>query len=70
MTRGNGTREPSIVKEELRDLAAYLDGLPADVRRSAAFQPYEQRAAELNRELILSEKKRTVSNKGQSGMRR
>jgi hypothetical protein len=55
VTQGNGFREPSIVKEELRDLVGYLDGLPAVVRRSAAFLPYEQRAGELSRELILGE---------------
>lgn len=55
MTQGNGFRDPSIVKEELHDLVGYLEGLPAEVRRSAAFLPYEQRAGELSRELILGE---------------
>lgn len=51
----NGLRDPSIVREELQDLVRYLEGLPAVLRRSGAFLPYEQRAGELSRELILSE---------------
>jgi len=49
-------RDPSITKQELEDLLNYLNGLPAEMRRSGAFTAYEQRVAELKQELILSEK--------------
>src|SRR5207253_1486330 len=48
-------RDPSVTREELQDLLKYVNGLPAEARRTGAFSAYEQRVAELSRELILSD---------------
>lgn len=48
-------RNAAEIREEVADLMAYLDGLPAGVRRTGAFLAYEQRVAELSRELVLTE---------------
>lgn len=55
MEREEAVRERALIKEELQDLLAYLDGLPPPLKRNGAFASYEQRAAELSRELMLSE---------------
>jgi hypothetical protein len=47
-------RDPGVVKEELRDLTAYLDGLPEEIRASGGFDSYERRVGELSRELMLN----------------
>lgn len=55
MTAAGEVRDPAVTREELQDLSKYLDGLPDDVRGSAAFSAYEQRVGELSRELVLAE---------------
>lgn len=50
-------REPELVREELDDLMNYIGSLPHELRQNGAFVGYEQRAAELSRELILAEMK-------------
>lgn len=55
MTAGADIRDPAIVREELADLLAYLNGLPEEIRRAGAFMSYEQRAGELSRELVLTD---------------
>ena len=42
MTAGADIRDPAIVREELADLLAYLNGLPDEIRRAGAFMSYEQ----------------------------
>jgi hypothetical protein len=41
------------IREEIRDLRLYLEGLPKDLRRGSAFLAYERRLAELSRDLLL-----------------
>lgn len=48
-------RQPALIKEELQDLLAYLGALPPSLKRNGAFASYEQRVAELSRELMMSE---------------
>ena len=48
-------RDPALVREELADLARYLNGVPEEIRSTGAFGAYDQRAGELSRELILAE---------------
>jgi hypothetical protein len=48
-------RDPSVTREELQDLLKYINGLPSEARRTGAFLAYEQRVADLSRELILSD---------------
>lgn len=48
-------REPDVIREEIKDLQAYLDGIPSKLRESGAFVAYEHRMADLNKELILSQ---------------
>jgi hypothetical protein len=55
MTTVGEARDPAVTREELHDLSSYLDGLPDDVRGTAAFSAYEQRVGELSRELVLAE---------------
>lgn len=55
MTSTLDLRDPSVIREELNDLVQYLSGIPDEVRQNGAFASYEQRAAELSRELILSD---------------
>ncbi len=55
MTAGVDVRDPAVVREELSDLVAYLNGLPEEIRQAGAFLSYEQRAAELSRELVLTD---------------
>jgi hypothetical protein len=54
MTAEAGLRDPSVTREELRDLVNYLSGLPDEVRRTGAFAAYELRVGELSRELGLT----------------
>ena len=55
MTAEAAVRDPSLTREELQDLLNYLNGLPTEARQTGAFSAYEQRVAELSRELILSD---------------
>src|SRR5256885_910404 len=55
MTMAIDVRQPELVREELNDLVGYLRSLPDELRQNGAFAAYDQRAAELSRELILSE---------------
>src|SRR5712691_3304388 len=55
MTAEAALRDPSVTREELQDLLNYLNGLPEEARRTGAFSAYEQRVAELSRELIFSD---------------
>src|SRR5437899_13088457 len=55
MTAEAAVRDPSVTREELQDLLNYLNGLPKEARQTGAFSAYEQRVAELSRELILSD---------------
>lgn len=55
MTAGADIRNPAVVREELADLLAYLNGLPDEIRRAGAFISYEQRVGELSRELVLTD---------------
>jgi hypothetical protein len=55
MTVEAGLRDPSVTREELRDLLNYLNGLPEGIRRTGAFAAYEQRVGELSRELVLND---------------
>lgn len=48
-------RDASIVREEVADLMAYLNGLPEEMRDTGAFLAYEQRVGELSRELVLAD---------------
>jgi hypothetical protein len=50
-----GLRDPSVTREELRDLVSYLSGLPDEIRRTGAFAAYELRVGELSRELVLTD---------------
>jgi hypothetical protein len=43
-------RNSSVVREELSDLKAYLDNLPATVRNSGVFKCYELRLHALDEE--------------------
>ena len=47
-------RKPAIIQEEIDDLRRYLNGIPEQLRTSGAFNSYEQRMVELNRELVAS----------------
>ncbi len=47
-------RKPAIIQEEIDDLRRYLNGIPEQLRTSGAFNSYEQRLVELNRELVVS----------------
>jgi len=55
MTTEAGLRDPSVTREELRDLLNYLGGLPEEIRRTGAFAAYELRVGELSRELVLTD---------------
>jgi len=55
VTAGVDVRDPAVVREELADLLEYLNGLPEEIRQAGAFVSYEQRAAELSRELVLTD---------------
>jgi len=55
MSQASIMREPKVIREEIRDLSAYLDELPAKLRDGGAFAAYERRMTELNSELILSQ---------------
>lgn len=55
MTLENRKRAPEIIREELGDLTTYLNGVPKELLQNGAFVAYEHRAAELTRELILSD---------------
>ncbi len=60
-------RAPELVKEELSDLLAYLGGLPAGLKRGRAFAAYEERVAELSRELLLNELSEMVARRFEAG---
>ncbi|MBI1923970.1 hypothetical protein HYR99_06940 [Candidatus Poribacteria bacterium] len=47
-------RKPAIIQEEIDDLRRYLNGIPEQLRTSGAFNSYEQRMVDLNRELVAS----------------
>ena len=47
-------RKPAIIQEEIDDLRRYLNGIPEQLKTSGAFNSYEQRIVELNRELVAS----------------
>ena len=47
-------RNSSVVREELSDLKAYLDNLPATVRNSGVFKSYELRLCALDEELSIA----------------
>ncbi|HYO14396.1 MAG TPA: hypothetical protein VE685_14465 [Thermoanaerobaculia bacterium] len=48
-------REAEGLRDEIKDLTAYLEGLPEELRQGGAFAPYEARLDELKRELALAE---------------
>lgn len=49
-----GIRPAGLIRQEISDLTAYLDGVPEALRASGALQSYEARLAELQDELLLS----------------
>jgi hypothetical protein len=47
-------RKPEVIQEEIDDFYRYLNGIPEQLRANGAFNSYEQRKIELNRELVVS----------------
>lgn len=52
---GTSMREAAGLRDEIKDLSAYLEGLPEKLRQGGAFAPYEARLDELKKELALAE---------------
>ncbi len=52
MTSAAEFRDATLVREELTDLPQFLNELPQEIRGTGAFTAYDQRAAELSRELL------------------
>ena len=59
-------RPAQVVRDELRDLDAYLTGLPAEFRQPLLTEPYEARRAVLADELRRSELLETASSLAQN----
>lgn len=48
-------RSDKLIKEEIRDLEAYLNGLPDELNQNYAFVPYQDRLTQLKDELYYSQ---------------